>query len=71
MSEINKLKRHKSKNRSTLTLFSNTPLLRCLTRDILTIDFVYIALNFSLSEQLLINVPFSLRIFCLKMSKKV
>lgn len=68
-SKINKCKPcHESRNRSTLTLFCNIPLDAWL-RDILTVDFVYIALNFSLSEQLLINIPFSFRVICLKMRK--
>lgn len=69
MSKINTL-RHRSKNGLTLKLFSHVHLAAWF-RDILTIDFVYIALNFSLSEQLLINVPLSLRVFSLKMGKSI
>lgn len=69
MSKINTL-RHRSKNGLTFKLFSHVHLAAWF-RDILTIDFVYIALNFSLSEQLLINVPLSFRVFSLKMGKSI
>lgn len=36
---------------------------------VLTVDFVYIPLDFSLCEQLLVNVPFSVRVFRLRMSE--